>query len=114
MMLIRASSSLEFVRISRGIIISSTAVTALFFLFIIGLGLRAQRLKPVTGIEGLIGEIGESVGALDPTGRVRVHGETWNAESSAGNIKQGEKVRVTGIKDLKLYVESINAVSGEW
>ena len=108
MMLIRASSSLEFVRISRGIIISSTAVTALFFLFIIGLGLRAQRLKPVTGIEGLIGEIGESVGALNPTGRVRVHGETWNAESNAGNIKQGEKVRVTGIKDLKLYVESIN------
>ena len=109
MMLIRASSSLEFVRISRGIIISSTAVTALFFLFIIGLGLRAQRLKPVTGIEGLIGEIGESLGALDPTGRVRVHGETWNAESSTGNIKQGEKVRVTGIKDLKLYVELINA-----
>ena len=113
MMLIRASSSLEFVRISRGIIISSTAVTALFFLFIIGLGLRAQRLKPVTGIEGLIGEIGESVGELAPMGRVRVHGETWNAESSTGNIKQGEKVRVTGITDLKLYVESINAVSGE-
>jgi membrane-bound serine protease (ClpP class) len=111
MMLIRASSSLEFVRISRGIIISSTAVTALFFLFIIGLGLRAQRLKPVTGIEGLIGEIGESVGALEPTGRVRVHGETWNAESNTGNIKQGEKVRVTGIKDLKLYVESINLKS---
>jgi membrane-bound serine protease (ClpP class) len=113
MMLIRASSSLEFVRISRGIIISSTAVTALFFLFVIGLGLRAQRLKPVTGIEGLIGEIGESVGELAPTGRVRVHGETWNAESSGGNIKQGEKVRVTGIKDLKLYVESINSLNRE-
>ncbi len=105
MMLIRTNSSLEFARISHSVIITSTAVTVLFFLFVIGIGLKAQRAKPVTGVEGLMGETGETLGILDLTGTVRVHGEVWNAESISGLISKGEKVRVTGIKELKLYVE---------
>ena len=105
MMLIRTSSSLEFARISHSVIIASTAVTVLFFLFVIGVGLKAQRAKPVTGIEGLMGEVGETLVTLDLTGTVRVHGEVWNAESLSGMIRKGEKVRVAGIKDLKLFVE---------
>ncbi|MEJ7682419.1 MAG: NfeD family protein [Segetibacter sp.] len=105
MMLIRTSSSLELARISHSVIITSTAVSVLFFLFVIGIGLKAQRAKPVTGVEGLMGEIGETLGILNLTGTVRVHGEVWNAESISGIISKGEKVRVTGIKDLKLYVE---------
>ena len=107
MMLIRASSSLEFVKLSRSVIITSTAVTSLFFLFVLGLGLKAQRRKPVTGMEGMIGLTGESLGTLSPLGKVRVHGELWNAESIAENIDQGKKIRVTGIKNLKLYVEEV-------
>ncbi len=53
MMLIKSGSSLEFVRISRSVIISATALSALFFLFIIGFGIKAQRLKVVTGLEGI-------------------------------------------------------------
>jgi membrane-bound serine protease (ClpP class) len=105
MMLIRTSSSLEFARISHSVIIASTAVTVLFFLFVIGVGLKAQRAKPVTGIEGLMGEVGETLVTLDLIGTVRVHGEVWNAESVSGMIRKGEKVRVAGIKDLKLFVE---------
>ena len=90
------------------VIIASVAVTAFFFLFVIGLGIRAQRAKPATGIEAMIGEIGSSLETLDPAGRVYVHGETWSAESVSGFINKGEKIRVTGIKNLKLYVESIN------
>jgi len=107
MMLIRASSSLEFVKLSRSVIITSTAVTSLFFLFVLGLGLKAQRRKPVTGMEGMIGLTGESLGTLNPLGKVRVHGELWNAESISENIDQGKKIRVTGIKNLKLYVEEV-------
>ncbi|WP_018611314.1 NfeD family protein [Segetibacter koreensis] len=106
MMLIRTNSTLEFARISHSVIISSTIVTILFFLFVIGIGLRAQRSKPVTGIEGMMGAVGETLGTLNVTGTVRVHGEVWNAESVSGVISEGEKVRVTGIKDLKLYVEA--------
>jgi len=108
MMLVRASSSLEFVKISRVVIVSATAVTALFFLFVVGLGLRAQRRKVITGIEGLVGQTGESLETLDPLGTVRVQGETWNAESIAGKINSGEKIRVIQLKNLKLYVEKIN------
>jgi membrane-bound serine protease (ClpP class) len=109
LMLIRSDSTLEFVRISLSVVISSVAVTAFFFLFVIGLGIRAQRAKTVTGVEGMIGNIGESLETLDPFGRVRVHGETWNAESMSGTINKGEKIRVTEMKNLKLYVESVNS-----
>ena len=37
-----------------------------------------------------------------------MHGEIWNAESVSGLINKGEKIRVIGIKNLKLYVELFN------
>jgi membrane-bound serine protease (ClpP class) len=109
MMLIRTGSATEVVKISRAVIIFSTAATAMFFLFVIGLGLRAQRRKVVTGMEALIGETGEALDMLDPLGTVMLQGETWNAESVAGKINKGEKVRIKVMKDLKLYVEKINS-----
>ena len=108
LMLIRAGSSLEVVKLSRSVIITSTVVTSLFFVFILGLGLKAQHRKPVTGLEGMIGLTGESLGTLNPLGKVRMHGELWNAESVSGNIDEGKKVRVTAIKNLKLFVEEVN------
>jgi membrane-bound serine protease (ClpP class) len=107
MMLIRTASPLEIIRISRGIIIFSTIITSLFFLFVIGQGLKAQRRKVVTGREGLIGTFGRSLDMLDPAGTVMVEGEIWNAESVAGTISKGEKIRVTAMRNLKLYVEKI-------
>jgi len=108
MMLIKSNSSLEMVKISRGVIIGATIVSALFFLFVVGFGVRAQRRKVVTGIEGLVGEIGEVMETLSPTGIVKVQGEIWNAESLSGTIDKGEKVRIKEMKNLKLFVEKIN------
>jgi membrane-bound serine protease (ClpP class) len=108
MMLVKSGSSLEFVRISRSVIISATVVTALFFFFVIGFGMKAQRSKVVTGIEGLTGATGEVMEMLAPTGTIKVQGEIWNAESIAGNIGKGEKVRIKEMKNLKLYVEPIH------
>ena len=106
-MLIRPDTTLEFAKISWTVILSAVAISVLFFLFVLGIGLRALRLKPVTGIEGLVGEIGESLEILNPMGSVWVHGERWRAESVAGKINKGEKVRVAEIKDLKLRVEPV-------
>lgn len=108
MMLIRSDSSLEMAKISRGVIIGATIVSALFFLFVIGFGIRAQRRKVVTGIQGLIGDIGEVVDTLSPVGIVKIQGERWNAESVSGIIDKGEKVRIKEMKGLKLIVEKIN------
>jgi membrane-bound serine protease (ClpP class) len=106
MMLIRRGAG-AVGQISWTVIIATTAVTALFFLFVIGMGLKAQRLKPVTGSESMIGETGEAREELNPSGMVFLHGELWQAESLRGEIKQGEKIRVTGMKGFKLFVEKV-------
>jgi membrane-bound serine protease (ClpP class) len=110
MMLIKSNSSLEMVKISWGVMIGATIVSALFFLFIVGFGIRAQRRKVVTGIEGLVGDTGEVMDGLSPTGTIRVQGEIWNAESLSGTIDKGEKVRIKEMKNLKLFVEKINNI----
>ena len=53
LMLIKPGSGLEVMRISRALIISTVTVTSGFFLFVIGMGIKAQRRKPVTGIKAL-------------------------------------------------------------
>jgi membrane-bound serine protease (ClpP class) len=104
-MLIRTSSILEFVEISWSVIIASVILTTFFFVVIIGLGVKAQRRKPTTGIEGLTGEIGDVIETLQPEGIVRVGGELWNAESLSGTIEKGSHIRVVKINGLKLLVE---------
>ncbi|MGI8634369.1 MAG: NfeD family protein, partial [Segetibacter sp.] len=106
-MLIRRDSALEFLGISSTVIIVTTAITALFFFFLISLVIKAQKAKPVTGKEGIIGEEGEALAMLRPSGMVRVHGELWKAESVSGNIGQGQRVRVTAITNLTLQVEPV-------
>src|SRR5258705_7498564 len=79
LMLIRPGSTLEFARISRGVIIPAVVVTAVFFLFLIGMGLRAQRSKTVTGAQGMVGETGKAMDTFETTGQVLVHDEIWRA-----------------------------------
>jgi membrane-bound serine protease (ClpP class) len=106
-MLFKTGSFLERVIISRELIISIVAMTTLFFLFIIGAGLRAQKVKPSTGTAGLIGETGTSLSELTPKGQVFVHGEIWSAESIDGDICKGQNVVVDHIEDLNLKVKRI-------
>ena len=56
----------------------------------------------------MIGSIGEVIETLSPTGTVKVRGELWKAESVAGNINAGEKIRVTAIKNMKIFAEPIH------
>ena len=93
MMLIRSDSALEFIRISWSVIISTTVATAAFFFFLIALAVKGQKAKPVTGTEGMIGEEGETLARLEPSGMVRVHGELWKAESVSGIIETGRRIR---------------------
>lgn len=108
MMLIKPGSELELARISRPVIIAATTVASLLFLFIISMGVKAQRRKVATGLEALIGDTGEVVEMLAPAGTVLVQGEIWNAESLSSHINTGEKVRIKAMKNLKLYVEPLS------
>jgi membrane-bound serine protease (ClpP class) len=96
--------SMPFFQLSWKVIAFATIVTALFFIFVVGLGIRAQRRKPVTGNEGLIGEIGKAVeDFVKGLGQVSVHGEIWEA-TSADKIKKGDEVTVLSVKNLKITV----------
>jgi len=103
-MLIDTESTLEVIKISWQVILVIVIFTAAFFIFAIGFGIKAQSRKPTTGIEGIIGEIGETISNLEPEGQIRVHGELWNAESLDGSISKGTKVKVTQVSNLKLMV----------
>ncbi len=93
-------------RVSLGVIIIAVALTALFFMFAVGLGIRAQRARVATGSEGLVGELGEAATRLDPTGKVNVHGEIWRAESATGEtIDEGAAVEVVQVAGLRLLVQ---------
>ena len=107
MMLIKEESFLEAMEISMELIILVVVLTTLFFLFAVSMGIKAQRKKPTTGLEGLIGETAIALTNLTPTGEVSVHGEIWKAESIEGEINEGEKTEVTGIVNLLLKVKKI-------
>lgn len=109
-MLFKSSSSLDMIKISTGIVTSMTLLFSVFFLCVIGLGLKAQRLKTVTGIQVLLGKTGETLNVLDPQGQVMVNGEVWIAESLSGRINEREKVKVVKIRGLILFVEPIEKV----
>ena len=108
LMLIRPGSGFEVMRISRVLILSTVTVTSGFFLFVIGMGLKAQRRKPVTGADSMLGETAVAFDTLDPSGRVSFHGEIWNAVSLSGMAISGEKMRIKEVRNLTLYVEHLN------
>ncbi|MGB2697758.1 MAG: nodulation protein NfeD [Candidatus Zixiibacteriota bacterium] len=96
-------SPAPYMRISLSIIILVVAATALFFIFAVGMGIRAQRKKTTTGEKGMIGMTGVARTKLDPEGSVFVHGEIWKAVADQ-SIKKGEKIKVVEIEDLTLKV----------
>jgi membrane-bound serine protease (ClpP class) len=111
MMLIRTDETWHVASLSWTVIITAVTISSLFFLFVIGMGLKAQRAKPAIGLEAMIGEIGQSLSELNPGGTVRMHGEIWKAISKAGLITEGKKVVVTGYLNFTLQVEPYNEPS---
>jgi len=75
-----------------------------FFVGIAFLAFRAYRRTPKGGRDGLIGESGVVKEKIDPEGLIFAHGEYWRATSNE-IVEEGEKVRIIGLKGLKLIVE---------
>jgi membrane-bound serine protease (ClpP class) len=91
-------------RLSLRFIVPAAVVTALFFVVVIGAGLRAQFLPVKVGRETLLGR---RVAALTPIdgqdGRVFVEGEYWRAISDVP-VAAGQPVEIVGIQGLTLRV----------
>jgi membrane-bound serine protease (ClpP class) len=77
--------------------------------FLMTIAFRARRNKVVSGVQGMIGEVGVAQSPLVPEGKVFVHGEIWNAISSAP-VPIGAKVVVRRVEGLQLEVSPVPAV----
>jgi membrane-bound serine protease (ClpP class) len=92
-------------RLSLAYIIPATLLTAAFFIFIIGAGLRAQLLPVRAGKETMLGKTTTALSAIDASGgRVFVEGEYWNAVSDTP-VQPGQLVQVLGVSGLTLKVK---------
>ena len=93
-------------RLSLGYIIPATLVTTLFFIFLIGKGLRAQLLPIKAGAETLIGKTVTALTPIDPRGgKIFVEGEHWNAVSDTP-IEKDEVVEIAAVQGLTLKVKT--------
>ncbi len=96
----------ESTRLSWGVIGGGTIATTLFFLLIVGAGLKAQRRPVVTGVQGLRGARARAVERLAPSGRVRLGGALWDAVSDVV-VEVDEVVEITGADGLTLRVRPL-------
>jgi membrane-bound serine protease (ClpP class) len=92
------------IQVSWQVVAGLTALSAAFFLGVLGLAMRARRRPVMTGAEEMIGSVGEVVQWAGSRGRVRVRGEIWAAESALV-LAEGQKVCVTSRTGLTLTVE---------
>ena len=93
--------------VDRSIIFTAVATLTALILVVGYLVFKSQKRKPTLGLEGLLGEIGEVRVNLSPSGRIFVHGESWNAEGDS-EIAVGEKVRVVGFEGMCLKVKRLS------
>jgi len=92
-------------RLSMAYIIPATALTAAFFIFIVGAGLRAQWLPVRAGKETMLGKAVPAVARIDrASGKVFIEGEYWNAVSDTV-IEPGQLIEIVAIKGLTLTVK---------
>jgi len=74
---------------------------------IVWLAVRARRRPVVTGVEEMLGAVGEAVSDFSDSGHILVHGELWKA-STARPVHKGQKLRVKKVDGLLLTVEPLD------
>ena len=82
-----------------GVALPFAAIT----IFLMRLVIISHRKKALTGIEGMVGEIGVALTEVNGEGKIRVHGEIWQA-SGESTIAAGERVKVLAVEGMKVRV----------
>ena len=73
--------------------------------FLVRLAVASARGQPVTGVAGMMGEVGYALTAIEPgkAGRVSTHGEIWTAVAREP-IAEGDRLRITHVDGLTVTV----------
>lgn len=93
-------------RLSLSYIVPGVVVTAAFFIFVVGAGLRAQFRPVQAGVETMIGQCVPVISRIDARGgKVFVEGEYWNAVSDTP-VEAGASVEIVAVDGLTLKVKA--------
>jgi membrane-bound serine protease (ClpP class) len=99
-------SPLPEMRVGLSLVLPVTLTLAGLLLFLVRLGVQAQRQPAVTGESGMLHTHGQALTAIPPggTGRVATRGEIWTA-TAGESIHAGDPVVITAIDGLVLTVK---------
>ena len=93
-------------QVSLSLVVALALFAAVVVAWMMALVMRTFR-KPVrTGMEGLLQETGVARTALEPRGKVFVHGELWDAISETP-VAAGQQVRITRAEGMVLQVRPV-------
>lgn len=97
-----------FVKVSWEVIAAVTIATVLFFVFAVGMGIRAQAGRKVGGREEIMEATAKALEDFqEGNGQVLYEGEIWQAVST-DPVRKGEMVKVTHLEGLKMTVKKVD------
>jgi len=94
------------------VIVTFAIISALLFIVVIGMAIKARRQPVVSGLEELVGGVATVLADFDHQGRVSIHSESWRALSRVP-LHKGQQVKVSGIDGLTLQVEPLESSTQE-
>ncbi len=72
--------------------------------FVLSGSIQGRTLEPKKEEDSLVGQTGETVTPLSPTGLVRIGEKTYESASKSGRLSLGESVRVIGRDNFRILV----------
>lgn len=94
------------------VIVGMTIASALMFLAVFSLAMRAWRRPVVSGREGILGAEGSALVDFENEGRINLKGVIWKARTSAP-LRKGDRVKVNHIEGLTVSVEPVEKQTHE-
>jgi membrane-bound serine protease (ClpP class) len=91
-------------RVLWSVMLPTVGATAALFLFVLAVGMRALKRRPMLGAPSLIGQTGVAREPLAPAGQVAIQGELWRAVAEGETVDPGTTIRVVGVDGLTLKV----------
>ncbi len=92
------------IKVAIPIIAAVSIVSSIFFLITLRMVYAAHHKPIVSGVDEMLGSIGQVLQDFEGSGHIHIHGEAWQVKSKLP-FKRGDHVRVTSIDGLILSVE---------